>query len=81
LNKYYALIDFVPDQTIPITHFAQAFKLIGQIDSDDLSFVALSSFENEYLLTGDKKLAKGLISKGYQKVITFQQLKEKHNIK
>jgi len=81
LNEYYGLIDFVPDQDIPIVHFAKAYKLIGHIDSDDLSFVALSSLEDKYLLTEDKKLAKGLISKGYQKVITFQQLKEKHNIK
>lgn len=74
-------LDFVEDQTIPIAHFARAFKLIGAIDRDDLSFVALSISEDEFLLTGDRKLARGLLDKGYEKVISFSELKEKHNIK
>ena len=73
-------LEFVEDQTIPIAHFARAYKLIGEIDRDDLSFVALSSYEDAYLLTGDKRLAKGLIDKGYEKVISYAELKDKHNI-
>ena len=42
------------------------------IDIDDLVFVALSAYLDEFLWTGDHKLYEGLINKGYQKVINFK---------
>lgn len=80
ISELYDHVSFVEDKEIPILYYARAFRMIGEIDSDDLSFVALSLYEDEFLLTGDKKLVKGLLEKGYTKVLTFQQLKEKHDI-
>ncbi|MBC6996709.1 PIN domain-containing protein [Neolewinella lacunae] len=80
LNLLYREVEFISDDLIPIPHYARAANLVHDIDDRDLNFVALSSYKDEYLLTGDLKLYDGLVSKGYFKVITFQELKEKHNI-
>jgi predicted nucleic acid-binding protein len=80
LDYVYKQINFVKDKDIPIPHYSRAAELIREIDDDDLNFVALNISKDEYLLTGNVELYNGLPGKGYHKVITFQQLKEKHNI-
>jgi len=44
------------------------------IDPDDISFVALSIFLDAYLWTGDKVLHRGLINKGFDRVLLTSEL-------
>lgn len=72
LNK----IQFYNEELIPITTRENAFKLVHNIDLNDLYFIALAEHLNAKLWTGDKKLVKGLVSKHYNKLINTQELKE-----
>ena len=76
----YQQVVFTDDADIPLAHYARAAELVRDIDEDDISFVALSSYADVYLLTGDLELVTGLRSKGHHQVLTFKELKEKHNI-
>lgn len=54
----------------------EAFYLVKDIDKNDVFFVALTlAMAGSHLLTGDKKLAKGLIKKGFSRVLTVKDLK------
>ena len=81
LQSVYAKIRFIDDYLIPIPFYVKAAPFVRDVDPKDLVFVALSSFMDEILWTGDKKLHKGLLAKGYPKVITFDEIKEIHNFK
>ena len=49
---------------------------------DDVVFVALNEYLNSTLLwTGDKELYEMLEKKGYDKIITFSEIKEMFGIK
>ena len=42
----------------------------------DIAFVALSEFQKAILWSGDKSLVKGLRTRGYNKVITTNEMKK-----
>ena len=48
--------------------------LCKTIDIDDTVFVAVAEFTKGELWTGDLKLLKGLIEKGYKRLIKTEQL-------
>ncbi|NJC28172.1 PIN domain-containing protein [Neolewinella antarctica] len=73
LEIVYKRIKFIPDAQIPLAFWSRAADLVRDIDPDDIIFVALTEYKQELLLTGDMKLYDHLVSKGYQKVINFQQ--------
>jgi len=74
LGKILNRINFVSEETIPKKIFRKAYDLCSDIDEDDTPFVALTVFLDGYLLTGDKKLIKGLKSKGFEKVLSLKDI-------
>ena len=74
LGKILNRINFVSEETIPKKIFRKAYDLCNDIDEDDTPFVALTVFLDGYLLTGDKKLIKGLKSKGFEKVLSLTDI-------
>lgn len=72
----YTKINFISDDQIPIEAYMKAAPLVRDIDPDDIVFVALNEYLEELLWTGDLKLYRGLLQKGYTKVVTFQDIQE-----
>lgn len=67
-------IEFISENQIETKNWEQAVELVKGIDDKDVAFVALTLQTNALLWTGDKKLYNGLRSKGFQSVITTQEL-------
>ena len=67
-------IRFINIELIPIKILEKAEKLASDVDIDDTEFVALAEHINGKLWTGDKKLSKGLLEKGWGKIITTDEL-------
>lgn len=80
IGLLYAKITFIADHLIPFENYRNAVSFVRDIDMDDLVFVALSDYLEEDLWTGDKRLYEGLKSKGYTKVVTFQELREQYGL-
>jgi predicted nucleic acid-binding protein len=74
-------IRFINVEVIPIKILKEALLLCSDIDIDDLEFVALTDHAKAKLWTGDKVLSKGLIRKGWKKIITTSDLYELIRIK
>ena len=72
----YTKINFIADAQIPVEYYMKAAPLVRDIDPDDLVFVALNEYLDELLWTGDMQLYRGLLQKGYTKVITFQEIQQ-----
>jgi predicted nucleic acid-binding protein len=77
----YDRIEFVSDQIIPFEYYAKSIPFVRDCDMDDLVFVALNEYLNSTSLwTGDKGLYKSLKSRGYIKVVNFDNIKEMFDI-
>jgi predicted nucleic acid-binding protein len=72
----YTKITFIADAQIPVQFYMKAAPLVQDIDPDDIVFVALNEYMNELLWTGDMELYHGLRSKGYDKAIRFEDIKQ-----
>jgi len=59
---------------IPIEIYRNAELLCKDIDIDDTIFIAVSDFTEGVLWTGDLKLINGLTKKGYNRLITTDEL-------
>ena len=68
----YENISFFDESLIPFEFWKDASVLIRGVDSDDISFVALSLFLDIKIWTGDKILIEGLRKKGFVNFITTQ---------
>lgn len=55
--------------TIESRHWHEADRLTKEVDSKDISFVALSLQTEALLWTGDKKLSAHLKAKGFGRVV------------
>lgn len=73
-------IEFVNVSQISDASLKKARELTQKIDEDDMEFVALAIETDAMLLTGDKKLCKGLKEKGFGNVINVNDLEEILNI-
>jgi putative PIN family toxin of toxin-antitoxin system len=69
-------ITFISEKQIETKNWEEASELVKGIDEKDVAFVALTLQTNALLWTGDKKLCNGLRAKGFQSVITTQELME-----
>lgn len=67
-------IRFINIMLIPLETFQKAENLTQDIDPDDTEFVALTEHAKAKLWSGDKKLIQGLLRKGWNKVITTDEL-------
>lgn len=74
LFRLFTKIHFVNEELIPKKIWLKAEKLAWDVDIDDTDFVALTLYLKGILWTGDKGLCAGLRNKGYEKVITTQEL-------
>lgn len=74
----YDRIHFISDDQIPISYYSRAADYVREVDIDDVVFVALNDYLNAILWTGDSKLYRYLIKKGYERVINFVELKERY---
>ena len=72
----FSKIRFINAELIPVTLFTEAEKLTLNVDIDDIEFVALTEHIRGKLWTGDKELAKGLISRKWNKLISTEELIE-----
>lgn len=67
-------IDFIDNELISFQNQKDAYTLVHDIDPKDLLFVALSIQTGFDIWTGDLKLKKGRNAKGFDKIITTQEL-------
>lgn len=80
IQLVYEKIIFIDDQLIPIKYYSKAAHLVRDIDFKDVVFVALNEYMDELFWTGDMKLYKGLIAKGYSKVVRFDDIAKQFNL-
>ncbi len=66
----------INESQIPKELWKKSFELTKEVDENDTAFVALTEFTDGKLWTLDKKLSKGLINKGYSRIIGTKELKE-----
>lgn len=71
LLKKIKIIDL---ELIPKKILSDAERLLIDIDIDDTEFVAITDYLNGKLWSGDKKLIKGLLKKGWNKFVTSDTL-------
>jgi len=76
LNLVYSKITFVSDNEIPMSYYLKAVQLVRDVDMDDLVFVAMNDYLEGVLWTGDTKLYRHLIQKGYERVVNFEEIQE-----
>ncbi len=76
MTQVYQRIHFINDALIPFEHYSAALQLVRDIDMNDIAFVALNEYLDEFLWTGDMRLYNGLKAKGYDKVLTFEEVLE-----
>jgi len=76
IDKLFSRLTFISEESIPIEFWHRSASLVRDIDPDDISYVALNEFMDGRLWTGDTKLRKGLISKGYMKCISTKEMAE-----
>jgi predicted nucleic acid-binding protein len=67
-------ITFIEDIVLNTSDLISAFELVKDIDENDAMFVALNTYLNAKLWTGDKKLIAGLSRKNYLNTITTNEL-------
>lgn len=79
-KEIFQRIKFIDDGLIPFEEWVKALRLVRDIDKDDVNFVALNNFVDKELWTGDVELYKGLKAKGYNKVVNFQDLKNRYGL-
>lgn len=76
----YKNINFIDESQIPKVNRLRAYDLVKDVDLNDIVFVALNDYQESILWTGDKVLIKGLKFKGYDKVITTDEMVKLRNI-
>lgn len=67
-------IEFISEEQIPESHWKSAFKLVKDVDIDDIAFVALCKHLRCKLWTGDGVLLRGLHKNGFSDTITTNEL-------
>ena len=74
IELVYTHITFIDDAQIPISVYSAAARLVRDVDVYDVQFVALTTYLDLTLWTGDRKLYRHLLKMGYDKVITFEEI-------
>ena len=69
-------VRFIAEEEISETSFSLAEKLVDDIDSNYILFVALALEYETNLWTGDKKLKAGLLKKNFKNLINTKELED-----
>lgn len=72
----FSRIKFINERIIPFEKWYESSRIIREVDMDDIAFLAASLYMDKDLWTSDKRLYKGLKQKGYNKLITTDELFE-----
>ena len=67
-------INFISEEQIPESTWITAFKLVKDVDLNDIAFVALSKHLRCKLWTGDFSLIRGLKKNGFSNTISTNEL-------
>jgi len=67
-------ISLLSEDQIPEENWIKAYSIAKDIDPKDTPYVAFSTFLKLKTWTGDKKLSKGLLNKGYKITISTNEL-------
>lgn len=67
-------IKFISEEQIEEDNWKAAFNLVKNGDENDISYVAYSIQFNQKIWSGDKQLIKGLKRKGFDAIITTDEL-------
>jgi len=67
-------IKILNHKLIPPEFYKKAENLCHSIDLDDTAFIAITEYTRSKLWTGDKSLINGLKAKGYDRVISTNEL-------
>jgi len=81
LKVYYVILQHIrpiDDSEFPEGIRREAFELCKEVDEHDMLFVAATIMIDGYLWTGDKKLRKGLLEKGFTHTISTAELLARH---
>ena len=73
-NKVTKPISFLSGIHVPKSNWIKDEQLVIDIDAKDTPYIAFSMFLKCKIWSGDKALRNGLISKGFNKVITTEEL-------
>lgn len=82
-NDLYAYLQYIQlyeETFILAENWKEANRLTKDVDSDDITFVALALQIGAVLWTGDKKLAGHLKSMGFNQVVSTAELSELLNM-
>ncbi len=69
-------ITFISEEQIDTRFWEEAYQLVHNVDAKDVSYVAYAKQFKCKIWSGDKKLAKGLKLKGFNNLITTNELFE-----
>ena len=72
-------IEFIDPEIIQRESWIKGFELTSDVDEKDTPFVSLAIDLEGSLWTGDKKLIKGLRSKGVELTLTTEELDQVRN--
>ena len=70
----YSALQFISEEQFPYAIWQASIPLVREVDMDDVAFVALTKYLDGHLWTGDKKLINALRQKGYDRLLTTQDL-------
>ena len=73
-HKIFSRINFVSERLISAENRKKAYEVCKDVDETDTPFIALALELDLPLWSGDKKLAKGLKDKNFNKILTNQDL-------
>ena len=76
-SRVFERITVVPNEGIPAPHWEHAYELVKGVDERDDQYIALALHLRCQLWTGDKKLVAALRRKGFDLLITSEELRKK----
>lgn len=72
--QIYKDISFISEEQIKHSTWIAAYKLVEDVDPNDIQYIAFSKHFKCKIWSGDKKLINGLAKKGYHNFITTEEL-------
>ena len=74
IHRVFNRVSFINERLISVENRKKAYEMCKDIDEEDTPFVALALELDIPLWSGDKKLAKGLKDKKFDKILTNHDL-------